>query len=444
MKTKDNTVLIIDGGGRGAVLAYKYAKSAKVSKILLVPGNDFADLGIEKEVLSFTNLKTTDEEGILKIAREHCVDLVDVAQDDAVAAGISDLMESNGFTVWGPSKKAGKIEWDKSWSREFMIKYGLPAPGFKTFSSTSDGIFYINSQPELKRYVKASGLAAGKGAIFAESKEEAISAVKDMSLFGKSGENYLIEDCLEGEEFSAFAIVNGEKFSIIDYAQDHKKVFDDDKGPNTGGMGCVARPLVISGEIEGQTEEIFKQTVAGLVKENASYRGILYLGGMVDKEGKVWIVEFNARWGDPEAEVIVPFIKEDYFDIVNAAIAGRIPKKISVSSDYRIVVAVAAKGYPQDYSQAKGKKISGLDKVAKESLVFAAGIKKEKGDFLVAGGRLFYLVASGRDVADARKKAYDALSLISVEGNNAHFRKDIGWRDMERHNKETANKSSQA
>src|SRR3990170_4201290 len=255
------TVLVVDAGGRAATLAQKYTQSKHVKKLLVVPGNDLIPISSKKPAKIFPHLKTTDTSEIVEIAKQEKVDLADVAQDDAVACGLSDSLTKAGIKVFGPSKSAGQIEWDKAWARKFMKQFNLPAPSFKICGSESEGIKFIESQKDGKWFVKASGLAAGKGAIFAKNKKDAKTAVGKMKNFGASGKTYLIEECIDGEEFSAFSLISNKKFRIIGFAQDHKQVFDGDRGPNTGGMGCSSPPQVVTKKIETQVKSIIKKTV---------------------------------------------------------------------------------------------------------------------------------------------------------------------------------------
>lgn len=427
------TILITDGGGRGSVLVDKYGQSKHVGKILVVPGNDLMQSGTDKTVITYPHLKTTSVNEILEIVKNENVDLADVSQDNAVEAGLVD--EINRIDVWvvGPTKKAGQIEWDKAWAREFMKKYNIPSPKFYKFSNEKEGIDFAKKNPDKKWFVKASGLAEGKGVLPADKINEVIGAIKEMRKFGKSGDTFLLEEWLVGEEFSAFAFCDGESFKVAGYAQDHKRVFDKDLGPNTGGMGCVSNPLIVNNNIKKQTEDIFAKVVIGMRKEERPYIGILYLGGMV-VDGKVFVIEFNARWGDPEAQVILPAIKNDYLEIADAIISGSLKKlNIEIDNKVRVVVAAAAKGYPADYSSTKGKRIMGIDKAIKAGVkIYGAGIKKVNEGYAVSGGRVLYIMAEGKDVLQAREKAYKAMKLISIEGNNLHYRTDIGWRDVER------------
>lgn len=435
------TVVIIDAGGRGSALVEKYSQSQSVSKIIAIPGNALMQENSSKKVEIFPHLTTTSTAEIIKICKLKKADLIDVAQDNAVEVGLVDMLAQNDFRVVGPTKAAGQIEWDKVWSREFMKKYKIPTPQYYFFNTTKSGIAFIKRQKNNIWFIKASGLAEGKGAISAKNTSEAISAVKQMKKFGKSGAIYLIEEWLQGdtsEEFSAFAFCDGTNFKIIGYAQDHKKVNNGDIGENTGGMGCVAPPLLVDKKITKQVEEIFKKTLKGLKKEGRPYKGVLYLGGIVvekDGEQKLYVIEFNARWGDPETEVLLPGIKNDFYKIGIAISKGDI-KSLKIKKDNltRIAVAGCSKGYPLDYSAVRGKEIFGLSeaKKIKGIKIYGAGIKTEGKKYLANGGRLFYIIGEGRDVIEAREKAYAAMSHIFIEGHNLHFRTDIGFRDVNR------------
>jgi phosphoribosylamine---glycine ligase len=435
---KKMTIVVIDGGGRGSALVDKYSQSSLVSKIIAIPGNDLMTLNKLKPVKIFPEIKTTDVDKIINICRAEKVDLVDVAQDNAVAVGLVDKLLENNIPVFGPTQKAGQLEWDKSWSRQFMEKYHLPIPEFYVFNNPNDGYKFLESTTDKPWFVKASGLAEGKGVIPAKNNLEAKQAIDQMSRFGQSGQTYLLEEWLVGEEFSAFAIVDGLDFQIVGFAQDHKRVDNNDQGPNTGGMGCVSNPLIIDKKVMTQVKDIFQKTVSGMITENRPYQGILYLGGMVVGK-KVYIIEFNCRWGDPEAQVIIPSIKNDLIDICFSVINHQLKSlKIKTDSETRIVVTGASKGYPVNYDSVKGKKILGLKELlfSKNIKVLGAGVKIINNQLTACGGRLFYLISSGKNIIEARKNVYSELLNISIEGNNLHYRTDIGWRDVQRLNNE--------
>lgn len=428
------SVLIIDGGGRGSVLVDKYSQSKSVKKIFAIPGNDLMNINTKKPIKLYPQFKTTDVAEIIKICRQEKIDLVDVAQDNAVSVGLVDELIKFNITVIGPTKDAGQLEWDKSWSRDFMKKYYIASPQYYTFHNKEDGFKFLKKTKDQPWFIKASGLAEGKGVIPASNNEEAKTAINEMTRFGNSGSTYLLEDWLIGEEFSVFAVCDGKNFQILGFAQDHKRVNDFDEGPNTGGMGCVSNPLIVNKDIKSQVKTIFKQTVQGMIQEKRPYKGILYLGAMVVNK-KVFVIEFNARWGDPEAEVIIPSIKTDFIKINNAIINGTINKlKLKIDNKTRVVVAATSKGYPISYENVKGKEIYGLKDLikSKEIKIYGAGVKIEGNKFIARGGRLFYLMAKGKNIIQARQKVYKNLLKINIKGNNLHFRNDIGWRDVKR------------
>lgn len=427
-------VLILGSDGRSHALALTYGKSSRVKNIFVLPGNGLIDYKTRRTHI-FPHIKVLDFPAILNVVKKNKIQLVDVAQDDPLAAGFVDEFEKRGIKAFGPTKLSAQLEWDKEWARKFMVKYKLPIPHFQSFTDAKKAIVYIKKLPEQLLYIKASGLALGKGALRAETKEQAIDAVHAMKQFGKAGETFLVEEGLVGEEFSLFAVCDGKNYIITKSSQDHKTVFNSDQGPNTGGMGCVAPAGVITSSIIRIIEQkIIRPTLLGMQKEERPYSGILYLGGMITKSG-VRIIEFNARWGDPEAEVILPSIKTDYIDIVHAVTMKQL-NNITIKFDNKVRVSVAAcsKGYPNDYSTVKGKEIFGLTDVMKIKgiTVFGAGIKRLGNRFFVNGGRVFHLVAEGKTIEEARRLAYGALSMIYIEGNNLHYRTDIGYRDVER------------
>ncbi len=427
-------ILVIGQNGREHALAITYTKSKKVKKVIMTPGNGLTEFQNPK-IKNYPEVAMLDFAGIVKVCKKEKIDLVDVAQDDVIAAGYVDKLENLGIPAFGPTQLASQLEWDKEWARNFMVKYNLPVPKYKVFKDTKTAIDYINSLPEQILFIKAAGLALGKGVIRADNRKEAIEAVSAMRKYGKSGETFLIEEALIGEEFSLFAICDGEDFVVVKSAQDHKNIFDSDKGPNTGGVGSVAPTGAIDDLIIHSIEKnIFGPLLQGMKKEGRPYKGILYLGGMVTKKG-VKIIEFNCRWGDPEAEVILPSIKTDYLSIVEAVRSQKLKEtQIIFDKKVRISIAGCSKGYPGDYSAVKGKEIYGLTEVMKlpNITIFGSGIKRSGKKFFVSGGRIFYVIAEGKNILDVRNRAYKAMRQISIEGNNLHYRKDIGWRDLER------------
>lgn len=431
-------VLVVDGGGRGAALVDKYAQSDHVSRVFAVPGNDLMGVNSEKPVQTYPNLKTTSIKEIIEICKDEKVDLADVAQDNAVAAGLVNVMQGEGIPVIGPTREAGQVEWSKAWAREFGDRHELPQPSFTICRTMKEGIGFINSQSDQPWFIKADGLTEGKGSLPAHNNNEAVRRIKELkNRFSEAAQVYLIERWLDGEEFSTFIFSDGESFRVVGSAQDHKRVFNHDQGENTGGMGCSSPPLLLTPEIIGAiNKQILTRTTQGLRDEGRIYKGVLYLGGMVaHQDNNPYVIEFNARWGDPEAQVILPGLVGDLFEVSMAIVAGNISKaSFSLDGKSRVVVAGVSRGYPGDYSSVRGKRVYGLDEAMKTRgvKVYSAGISVEDGVHYANGGRLFYIVGEGATVIESRQRAYEAIAVISVEGNNLHYRTDIGWRDMER------------
>ena len=431
-------ILIIGSGAREHAISHAYEKSKQVDKIIVAPGNDFIEYNRKKEVIVDKNCNLKKPETILEIARKYKPNLIDVAQDDALALGTVDLLQKNGFTVFGPTKNAARIEWDKKWAREFMVKYNIPHPHFNSFDSESSAKEYVNDlynkSPNKIIYIKATGLCGGKGALRATNKSEAITQIEKMKSFGDAGRVFLIEEGLEGEEFSYYAISDGKSYHLFKSAQDNKRVYNFDEGPQTGGMGANSPALVteqISTEIE---EQLIRKAILGLNAEGFPYTGILYVGGIVIN-GKVMNIEYNARWGDPECQVVLPSIVTDYLKIVNASLEKKLSNiKIKHDNKTRVCVVGASRGYPDNYSHVKGKRIYGLEDAmnVKGVTIYGAGIEVKNRKFYTNGGRLFSVVGEGKNIIEARQRAYTAIAYIYVEGNNLHYRTDIGWRDVER------------
>lgn len=445
MASQNEVVLIIDGGGRGSALVSKYAVNNKVKKILAIPGNDLMKQLTTKPVITYPQLTTISLQAIINVCKKEKVTLVDVAQDNAIEAGLVDALAQENIPTIGPTKAAGQIEWDKAWARNFGKKYHLPQPDFKICRSQKEGINYLRQQSDQSWFIKASGLAEGKGALPAKNNSEAIAAVKKMKKFGKSGEIYLIEKWLQSdndamaEEFSLFIICDGKNYQIVGAAQDHKRALNFDQGENTGGMGCITPPSIITKKLIKKIDtKIIRPTINGLRKEKRPYKGVLYLGGiLIKKENTLepYVIEFNARWGDPEAQAILPGITTDFFSIAQAVMNENI-NSIQINNDgkYRVVIAATSQGYPTDYSAVKGKRIYGLiqAKKFKQVKIFGAAVQLKNNQYFANGGRLFYVVGEGNDILQARNNAYAALSQIHIESNNLHYRTDIGWRDVER------------
>lgn len=440
----ETVVAITDAGGRGSVLVEAYAKSRQVDRILAFPGNDLMRWVAQgKAIETFPNIKSTNVQAILEACQFRQVTLLDVCQDNAVAAGLVNEARREGILTVGPTREAGQIESDKIWAREFGRKIGLPQPDFKVCESASDGMFFINHNPDVPRFIKAAGLAEGKGALPAKNRAEAAMRMVELERkFPEVAKRFLIEEWLlnddgtPGEEFSMFVLTDGGKWQIIGNAQDHKRIFNNDEGENTGGMGCSSPPSVLTPEVMRRVEdEIINKTIKGLAENGTPYEGILYLGGiLVTQGGKLnpYVVEWNARWGDPEAEAILPGIQNDWFEVMKSLANGSVEDMIETDGKYRVAITGATRGYPGDCPN--NLEIYGLDDLMDNPNIklYPAGIRRHQGRNLTAGGRLFYVVGVGDNVIEARQAGYGGMAGIFVEGNNLHLRTDIGYRDVVR------------
>jgi phosphoribosylamine--glycine ligase len=435
---EDLSVMVIGGGAREHVISRAYEKSRRVRKVIVSPGNDFIGFNREKEVIVDKDCKLSEEESIVKVVEKYHPDLVDIAQDNALSTGAADLLRRKGFRVFGPSKNAAQIEWDKVWSREFMRRHKISCPDFRSFENDEPAFQMVNAlyqaAPGVLLFVKAAGLCSGKGALSCRNVEEAIENIRKMASFGDAGKRFLIEQGLKGEEFSYYAISDGTNFYCFKSAQDNKRALNFDQGEQTGGMGAVSPARVTADLKERIEEEQIARAINGMRQEGRPFMGVLYLGGIINNEG-IFNIEYNARWGDPECQAVLPGVQTDYADIANACIDRKLGElEIKEDKEVRACVVGASRGYPEDYGAVKGKRIFGLeDAMNVEGVeVYGAGIKIRAERVYADGGRLFSIIGKGRDVIEARAKAYEAISRISIEGNCLHYRTDVGWRDVER------------
>lgn len=402
-------------------------------------------INTDKPVQIYPKLKTTSTPEILEICNREKVSLVDVAQDNAVEAGVADATRSLGIPTVGPGRKAGQVEWDKEFARDFNSEEGIPIPAYAAFSSAREGNKYLDTHPDISWAVKAVFLAEGKGVKKAKDNKEAKRKIRELRRqFPNSASIYLLEEWMQnddgspGEEFSAFFLSDGINRQFLGVAGDYKRAENFDMGENTGSMGSNAPTLVYSDTIKEQTEIIANKTISGLYRRGIPYKGVLYESCIkLIQNGKEVVkeIEKNSRWGDPEAEVIVPGYTTDFYELNMEAATGDV-RRITIQTDGKARVAVtgASKGYPGNYEAVRGKEIIGIKEARKVEGVkfYSAAIKEENGKHYANGGRLFYMVGEGENVVEAQKKAYEAMSFISVEGNNLHFRTDIGWRDVQR------------
>lgn len=418
-------VLVIGSGGREHTLVWKIAQSPSVNKIYCAPGNP----GIA-EIAENVNIKASDLDGLLQFAKNEKIDLTVVGPEDPLVAGIVDKFESEGLKIFGPSKAAAQLEGSKAFAKALMKKYKIPTAKYQKFTSAVDALIYLKFIEKYPVVLKASGLAAGKGVLICQNLQETVAGtnliMKDRA-FGDAGNEMVIEEFLEGEEISIFALVDGENYKLLSPSQDHKRVFDNDQGKNTGGMGAYAPAPKATDELVKKIEKsIVQPTIQAMIKEGRPYKGLLYFGIIVTESGPK-VLEYNCRFGDPETEVVLPLLDSDLVQLMLASINGKLKdERINIKEGYAVDVVLASGGYPDAYE--KGKVIEGLNNLDKEILVFHAGTKMDGGKLLTNGGRVLNIVALGNDFKATRQKVYDAVEKIEFE--KKHYRKDIGNRAL--------------
>ena len=422
-------VLMIGGGGREHTLIWKIAQSPLVEKIYCTPGN----AGIS----ALAECENMDVEGALEpmsqFARDNKIDLTLIGPENPLANGIVDHFEGLGLKVFGPSKAAAEIEASKVFSKELVNKYGIPTAKSGTFDDPQEAAAYIR-EVGVPIVVKADGLAKGKGVIVCHELQEALDAVDTIMVqkeFGDAGNRVLVEECLVGEEASFIAFTDGKNIVPMSSSQDHKPIYDGDRGPNTGGMGAYSPAPVVTDKMHDLImETVMEPTVKGMAAEGRPYKGVLYAGLMIS-DGKPKVMEFNARCGDPETQAVIPRLKSDIVPVIQACIDGTLDKvKLEWIEGPAVCVVMASGGYPVEYE--KGKVISGLeDADAMENVtVFHAGTAKMGDDIITNGGRVLGVTALGNDIRDAIDTAYKAVEKISFQ--KAYYRMDIGHRALER------------
>lgn len=412
-------VLVIGSGGREHAICAKLSESPKVDHIWCAPGN-----GGIAAVAECVAIGATDIEGVVAFAKEHRPDLVMVAPDDPLSLGMVDALEENGIRAFGPRKNAAVIEGSKSFAKDLMQKYHIPTAKYAVFENSAEAIAYIKREGA-PIVIKADGLALGKGVTVAETEAQAIEAVRDAidgGAFGGAGARVVIEECLTGPEVSVLAFVDGKTLKTMPAAQDHKRAYDNDEGPNTGGMGAFSPSRFYTEDIAAQCmETIFKPTVAAMAAEGRPFKGVLYFGLMLTEKGPK-VIEYNARFGDPETQAVLMRLDSDLFDIFNAVIDESLDEiDIQWSGSAACCVCMASGGYPAAYE--KGKEITGLSDVS-ESTVFHAGTAQQDGKLVTAGGRVLGVTAMADTLDEAIAKAYRDVNKIHFDG--AHFRTDIG------------------
>ena len=415
-------ILVIGGGGREHAIIWKLAQSPRTTHLYCAPGNP----GIGR-LARCVPIKPDDLDGLLNFAILEKVDLTVVGPEQALSRGIVDRFEASGLRIVGPCKKASEIESSKAFAKSFMLRHGIPsAPAFIT-DQYDEAIRYIKEHGA-PIVVKADGLAAGKGVIVAQTEAEALKgldAIMREKIFGDAGNRVVLEDCLEGDEVSFLVVTDGESILPMASAQDHKRIFDQDQGANTGGMGAYSPAPILNETLQQQVlREIIRPTVEGLAAEGRPFKGILYAGLMMTQDGPR-VLEFNARFGDPETQVILTRLETDLVTVFEAVATKTLGQhSLLWSSKTSVCVVLTSKGYPGDYET--GRLITGVQELesSKDIVVFHAGTSLENEKLVTAGGRVLGVTASGEDIKQARDLAYRAIDEIRFDG--AHFRKDIG------------------
>ena len=417
-------VLVIGSGGREHAICWKINQNPDVDQIYCIPGNG----GIEDIAECPQDVPVNDFDMLAAFVREKQIDFTVVGPEQPLVDGIVDYFENIGLPVFGPNRTAAQIEGSKIFSKQLMAKYNIPTAEFREFYDADAALQYLNSLSERPIVVKADGLAAGKGAIVCPGLDTARAAVDDMmnkAIFSAAGSKIIIEEFMTGEECSIFVITDGKDYLTLSPAQDFKRALDGDKGKNTGGMGSYApTPFLTADLYEKAVSRIIVPTLSAFQSEGIEYTGVLYCGLMLTPQGPK-VVEFNCRFGDPETQVVLPLLKSDLLEIMQAVHARKLGKiRAELHQQHAAGVVLASGGYPDAY--AKGKVISGLDSVPGDMLVFHAGTKREDGDIVTSGGRVLVVAGLAASLKEAVDKAYQGVSHIDFQ--NQHFRKDIAER----------------
>lgn len=413
-------ILVIGRGGREHALARKFAESRHVDKVYVAPGNP----GME-DVAERVSINETDHQALIDFAHENGIGLTFVGPEVPLINGVVDEFEKEGLEIFGPKKAAAIIEGSKSFTKDLLKKYAIPTARYETFTELDQAVAYVKNQG-VPIVIKADGLAAGKGVVVAMSEREAVDALQAMlqdAKFGEASNKVVIEEFLEGQEFSYMAFVNGEKVYPMEIAQDHKRAFDGDKGPNTGGMGAYSPvPQIGCDLVQKAHDEILLPVAKAMVKEDRSFTGILYAGLIATADGPK-VIEFNARFGDPETQVILPRLQSDLVEVIEHVLEGS-DCELEWTEESAIGVVLAATGYPED-GYEKGAVIRGLSHIGEDMHVYHAGTaKNNQGEFITNGGRVLLVTALGPSLEDAKQNVYRELETISCKG--LFYRHDIG------------------
>lgn len=426
-----DSVLIVGSGGREHALLKALLRSDRALCTYAYPGNP----GMENDGCTLVDKKIESWAHLADWAEENEIDLTAVGPEVPLVEGIVDEFRSRDLTIFGPTQSAARIEGSKQFAKNLMRKYGIPTAAFESFANKNDALAYLN-KVGAPIVVKASGLAAGKGAVVCETQqqaEETLAEMFDRKVFGEAGTTVVIEEKMSGEEASVFVLTDGTDYKLLPVSQDHKPIFDGDKGPNTGGMGAYAPAVLVDEALLGRIErEIIKPTLAGMAREGAEYQGLLYAGLMMTAQGPK-VVEFNCRFGDPETQAVLPLVECDWFELLSACAQGGLSRvEWTVRKGACVAVVLASKGYPGSYE--KGKVITGVDEVEHRNAnvdVYQAGTRvNEQGELVTAGGRVLAVSAWADNLYDAVTAAYENVAVVEFEGKT--FRKDIAAKGLAR------------
>ena len=418
-------ILLIGGGGREHSIAEALSKSSKINELHCIPGN----AGIEK-IASCHNYDISNQQEILNFCENNNIDIVFIGPEIPLVEGLADYLNRNSFFTFGPNQKAAKLEGSKSFTKDMCKKYNIPTATYETFSNAKDALVYIDNH-SIPLVIKVDGLAAGKGVIIAETRDHAINSVNEIfsGKFGNAGDEIVIEEFLDGEEASYFIISDGESFIPLTSAQDHKRIGDGDIGLNTGGMGAYSPAPIMNKELEEKTiNKIIKPTIKAMNDYGSPYIGILYAGLMI-KDNEPKLIEYNVRFGDPECQVIIPRLENDLVELlVNVKEKNLDNYTLKWKENFAITVVLASKGYPESYET--GDEIKGLNAIGNidDVEIFHAGTKTKNNKIVTSGGRVLNINGYGKNLVDAKEKAYSLVKKINWSG--CYYRKDIGWRAL--------------
>ena len=420
-------ILVVGSGGREHAICRQFSKSPKIDKIYCAPGN-----GGTSQIADNIDISASDFNKLTDFVKKNKIDFTFVGPEGPLSLGIVDYFEAKGLKIIGPSKNAARLESSKIYSKEFMRKYDIPTAYYNSFTDIGDALKFLENWEENKKVVvKADGLAAGKGVYMCKGRKDAQNAVRQMmndKVLGDAGTSVIIEENIDGPELSYLIFTDGVSYSVMPASQDHKRVNDNDQGPNTGGMGAYAPAPLATNELNKKVEDIVRKVINGIKVEKLDYKGVLYVG-IIMNGSSPYVLEFNCRFGDPETQAVLPLLDTDLTDICSAILNRELLNiKINWKKEFSVCVVLASGEYPGNFE--KGFEIKGIENINYEdTIVFHAGTKLENGKFITSGGRVLGITSTAADVKSAIDKVYSNVKLISFK--DMHYRKDIAWRALD-------------